>query len=333
MLNIILVLVGTIVGAGFASGKEIFIFFNVYGKYGLFGLFLSMIIIAFSIYKVSKIILVEKVSSYAELVKIIFFGFPFFSSVFSNIINIFLLISFIVMASGFSSCFAQTLNISGIIGSLIIAFLSFFMFTHRIEAIIKINKFFIIFLVFLVFMLIYENRPCFMYNHFYFLYDNKNWLISSFFYASYNLIITFPIIISLKDYILDLKQAKYISIFVSFFLLLFAISLYFLMNFHFNEISSLDLPLIYMVSSFSSFFQYLFSFSILGAIFTTAISSGFGLLNNLNISNRKLYTFLAIILCGFSVITSGFGFSNLISLLYPILGFIGFIQVVFILFY
>lgn len=35
MINSILVIIGTIIGAGFASGKEIFTFFNVYGLYGL----------------------------------------------------------------------------------------------------------------------------------------------------------------------------------------------------------------------------------------------------------------------------------------------------------
>lgn len=34
MINSILVIIGTIIGAGFASGKEIFTFFNVYGVFG-----------------------------------------------------------------------------------------------------------------------------------------------------------------------------------------------------------------------------------------------------------------------------------------------------------
>ena len=41
MFKIIFVIIGTIIGAGFASGKEILTFFNVYGYYGLFGLLIS----------------------------------------------------------------------------------------------------------------------------------------------------------------------------------------------------------------------------------------------------------------------------------------------------
>ena len=31
------VIIGTIIGAGFASGKEIYIFFGQYGKFGIIG--------------------------------------------------------------------------------------------------------------------------------------------------------------------------------------------------------------------------------------------------------------------------------------------------------
>lgn len=49
MLKSILVIVGTIIGAGFASGKEIYCFFNCYQWYGFFGLFVAVAIIGFVI--------------------------------------------------------------------------------------------------------------------------------------------------------------------------------------------------------------------------------------------------------------------------------------------
>ena len=35
------VIIGTIIGAGFASGKEIYIFFGQYGKFGIIGAIVS----------------------------------------------------------------------------------------------------------------------------------------------------------------------------------------------------------------------------------------------------------------------------------------------------
>ena len=40
-LKIIFVIIGTLVGAGYASGREILTFFNIYGLNGLIGLIIS----------------------------------------------------------------------------------------------------------------------------------------------------------------------------------------------------------------------------------------------------------------------------------------------------
>ena len=36
-LKVVFVIIGTLIGAGFASGKEVYIFFNKYGSLGLLG--------------------------------------------------------------------------------------------------------------------------------------------------------------------------------------------------------------------------------------------------------------------------------------------------------
>ena len=68
MFNAILVIIGTIIGAGFASGKEIFTFFNSYGYYGFLGLLISEVIIGFVIYKAFYIIINYNIKSYSEFV-------------------------------------------------------------------------------------------------------------------------------------------------------------------------------------------------------------------------------------------------------------------------
>ena len=129
-----------------------------------------------------------------------------------------------------------------------------------------------------------------------------------------------PILISLKKYVTNLKQAKTISLIVTFFLTLMALVIFFLLNTYFTEISNLELPIIHISSKLGNFYKYTCGIVILGAIFTTAISSGFGFLNSLNISNKKLYTITAFSTCLISVFLCNIGFSTLLNLLYPILG-------------
>ena len=52
ILKVVFVIIGTMIGAGFASGQEIWIFFNRYGNLGILGLILSISLSGFLIYKV-----------------------------------------------------------------------------------------------------------------------------------------------------------------------------------------------------------------------------------------------------------------------------------------
>ena len=50
ILKVVFVIIGTLIGAGFASGQEIYTFFFSYGINGIFGIIVSGIIIGFTIY-------------------------------------------------------------------------------------------------------------------------------------------------------------------------------------------------------------------------------------------------------------------------------------------
>ena len=92
-IKAIFVIIGTIIGAGFASGQEIYSFFNVYKENGIIGIIISSILIGLIIYIVLKKSSDLNIKSYNELleqskisdrIKIIL----------KVIINIFLLMSF-----------------------------------------------------------------------------------------------------------------------------------------------------------------------------------------------------------------------------------------------
>ena len=59
--KIVVVIIGTIIGAGFASGKEIYIFFGQYGKYGIIGAIVSSILTAIIVY--SAILIAKKLKT------------------------------------------------------------------------------------------------------------------------------------------------------------------------------------------------------------------------------------------------------------------------------
>ena len=51
IFTIVLVIIGALIGAGFASGQEIYSFFYSYGVIGLIGIIITCILISLTLYK------------------------------------------------------------------------------------------------------------------------------------------------------------------------------------------------------------------------------------------------------------------------------------------
>ena len=56
VLKIVFVIIGTLIGAGFASGQEIYVFFFSYGIEGFIGIIISSVVMGVLIYKTLGII-------------------------------------------------------------------------------------------------------------------------------------------------------------------------------------------------------------------------------------------------------------------------------------
>ena len=67
---IVLVIIGALIGAGFASGQEIYSFFYCYGLKGILGLILTFVLMTILIYKSLKIIIKYKINNYDEFLEI-----------------------------------------------------------------------------------------------------------------------------------------------------------------------------------------------------------------------------------------------------------------------
>lgn len=325
-LKISFVIIGTIIGAGFASGKEIYTFFCVYGINGLWGILISNFIIGLVIYLTFKIVINNNIKDYNSLICYLVGPNKILNYTINNIMNIFLLISFIVMVSGFGAYFNQEFNISAIFGAILITILAFFTFFKNIDGIIKINTFLIPILIFLIVLLIFKedlslfniaNLP---------VISNNSWFLRSVLYASYNSIVLIPIIINLRKLISAKKQIRYIILTTLLIMIIMSFVIYIVLCLNIVEIKSIDIPIVFIANKFGTFFKYLYGFVILIAIFTTAISEGYSFLENMA-KSKKQYFIYSIIICSLAIIFSNIGFGKLLDILYPVLGCLGLLQI------
>lgn len=157
ILKVVFVIIGTLIGAGFASGQEVNTFFFSFGIKGLLGIILSSIIIGIIIYKTFKIIYKNNINNYKEFLNCLLKNEKI-NNITNSIINIFILVSFYVMIAGFGAYLQQELNLNSIIGSSILAILCLVLFKTNVNGLVKVNEILIPILIIIVILI--RNCKC-----------------------------------------------------------------------------------------------------------------------------------------------------------------------------
>lgn len=324
IIKAVCIIIGTIIGAGFASGKEIEVFFANFGKNGIYGIGLASIFTGVIIYCVLIKIRgtnIENYNSYLNEMKIN----NKIKEILNAIINIFLFASFYIMASGFCAYFKQEFNLDAIYIAIVLAICCYITFMGKIDKVTKINTILIPFLFFMVLVVgvkseVFNQRVENMIQ-----ISNGNWIISSLEYASYNSILLIPILIELKKY--THKKEGSISVISGVVFLALAMVLFLILTKE-GVNCDIELPLIQIVKQFGNAYKYIYGFVIISAIFTSAISAGYSFLVNCS-KTKKAYKKLCFVICVGVVVVCNIKFSYLINVVYPIFGFLGLLQVIY----
>jgi len=331
MFKNVFVLIGTFVGAGFASGKEVFNFFTIYSFNGILSIFIFSFLLFLLINKCLNIKTTLQINSYNEFILFLEKKYKFFNhKFFLFIINIFLASSFYIMIIALSSLFDFQFNITKFFTITWCIIVSFFVFYKKnIKFIYIINSILMPILILFIISLCLFNTNI---NNINFdEINNSSNIFTAIFmgliYFSYNSLLLIPIIFDLK---INEKSNKFkTSLFFSSIILLLTFLINLLLLSFYNFIYNLELPILYISNSSIKIFSYLYFFIILSAIFTTMISSGYSFVSNFSKNNYKVKLIIFLL---FSFIFCFFSFSDLINFFYPLFGLLGFTQIFLILF-
>ena len=336
VIKVVFVIIGTFIGAGFASGQEIYLFFFSYGINGLIGILISSILMGYVIYKTLKIIKQYNVQNYKEFLDIIIYKKTTkynknssIAKVINLVVNTFTLVTFFIMIAGFGTYFAQEFGINQLVGSFILATITYIILNTSVKGVVKANGIIVpilIILVGIIGILNLKNLPLLQIKNYMIPNNNIGFILQAILYASYNSILLIPVLITLNKYIKNKKQITKISILSSVIIAIISTLIFLLLTKVDVDIEKLEMPAVYVVSNMFYILKYLYGFVILGSIFTTTISLGMSFLQNTS-KNEKSYSHIVLIMCITSVIVSKIGFSNLVNLLYPIFGYLGLLQI------
>ena len=321
--KIISIYIGTVIGAGFASGREIIDFFGVYGLKGLLGMIICGCIFASiggfflsSIYEL-------KIRNYRELLNYIF-GDKL-SLIIETIIAIFLFVGFSIMLSGSGAIFSEEFNLPHSFGIYLMAVLCFIVFIFSIKGLSLINT---ILVPILIVGIVFLSSSLMLKEGFTFSnaegvrFTNKgNFISSSILYCGFNSLLVTVVLSSLLPLIPNKSTALRGGIIGGFSLGIIGCFILIPLLILYTEIFNLEIPMLKVSEYVSIYYRSIFSIVLWLAMFTTAIANGYGFIENS--SNKINRTIVAFIFCICGIPVAKLGFSDLVSTMYPIFGYIG----------
>ena len=331
-MKIASIYVGTVIGAGFASGIEIVEFFGVYGIKGILGMVISGLLFSM----VGSLLLIKmyknRIGSLRHLSEKIFKDK--FWIIFDTIIGFSLYTGYSVMISASGAIFEQELSLSYDIGILFMVIATFIVFLFNLKGLSFISTLLVpLLIVGILFTSIYVNT-----NQAYNLSNvkgvsltgNGNFITSAFLYFGSNSLIIIIVFSSLLPLIKDKKTAILGGTVGGVILFMLGLSILISTLIYYNEVAYLDIPMLKICDHIGIGYRKIYAIILWIAVFTTAVANGFGFMNRVTSSRRLLYTG---IFCISAIPLAKFGFGNLVSTIYPIFGFIGVGMMFFILIY
>ncbi|MGB9679765.1 MAG: hypothetical protein ACPL3A_07155 [Thermoanaerobacteraceae bacterium] len=318
--------IGTVVGAGFASGQEVMQFFVYHGLKGIFGLIISVCMFVFYGYVIMK--LGKKYNALSHEKVIMKAGGIIFGRAIDFIVTFFLFSALVAMFAGSSAVFTEQFNLPDYFGGIVMAVISVITVITGIEGVINAISFVVPFLllsIFLIGFLIFFQFKITGFDHviIYQIPPVSNFLFSGFLYASYNLLMSVAILSPLGVKSKDNFNILLGSLLGGLGLGSGAFIIFYSIYVNMPESSFYQVPMLFIVSKFSYTGKYLYSLILLLEIYTTAVSNLYGFTARVFKTKTLEYKIYVVITGSIALAASKFGFDRIVHYIYPIAGYAG----------
>jgi len=323
VLQVAFTYMGTVVGAGFATGQEILQFFTRFGYMGSITITLATLLF---IWLGAKMMLISsdiQAASYEDLNKTLF------GERLGSWISIFMMLILLgvtaVMLAGAGSIFEENWNLSYQSGLLITIVGCFFLLRKGMKAILAVNSIVVPMMLLFTGIVMYDTftTP-----------ESSRWLTlqtdhpmfaawsAPLLYAAFNLSMSQAVLVPLGASIQDRRALKTGALVggigIGFMLLVGHIAL----SLHMPGIQQFAIPMGGIARQLGHTAQWIYIFLIFAEIFTTLIADIYGLTLQIRQRVRWPVSIITISILVFCYMAGQIGFGPLLSTLYPIFGMI-----------
>ena len=323
------VYVGTVVGAGFATGKEIVEFFVRFGWIGLFGILISGAIFTGLEAKMMLISKRIEAESYQDMNR---FLFGAAASRYINVVMFFILLGVTsVMISGAGAIFEEQLGISKEYGIFLTIILSVIVLLKGSKGLFGVNVLVVPMLIFFS-LIVFLDSFVFSSSESYVLalqMGEGEWILSAISYGAFNLALSQAVLVPVANEMTSEAVIKKGAV-LGGIMLTVILFVCFLSLSSLDMLEAFDIPMAQVVYQVANSIHLIYLFVIFGEVFTSVIGNLYGLERQVRayIRMNSVLTISLILLCCYVI--SKIGYGTLISTVYPIFGYVSIFFILFL---
>ena len=325
VLQLAAVYVGTIVGAGLASGQEITQFFTIYGYKSFYGILLCCFLYIFFSSIIINLTVELKLKSYKDLIKTV--SPNFLGEVTDFVTSLFLICGTGIILAGSGSMLSQYFHMSKLIGVLLMCILSSIVLLRNTQGLFEVNSIIVpclliiivtIFILYISFSSDTQNIKSLI------TVPNikSNWFFSTLLYASFNILGSSGVLVPISSENKNVKTLITGVIIGAVVLTILAGIINYMLLLNMPSSIKYEIPLLYISNRFGVLIQVLLLIVIWFEMFSTCISDIYSVAKALEQKTSVSYSTAMVIIIFMALPISQFGFVKLISFLYPAFGFI-----------
>lgn len=319
--------VGTVIGAGFASGQEIIQFFTKLGLSGFWGIGVAALLFAFFAFVILFLAKVFSSQSYGEF--LLTLCGPKLGMLLDSFVSLFLLGGLCVMIAGGGAVFSEHLGLPYTVGILFTAFLVIVIVFFGLAGVMVANAFIVPVMVgatiLVSFLAVREKGFALPQLH------HPNWFLSALLYVSYNMTLAVGVLVPLGKNVRGEKQLYLGGIFGGILLGIMILANNLSLAVYYPTVTNYQIPMLYVAGHYGLPLHYLYILVLWLEMVSTAIGNAYGLAKKLegivSVGYRKIVLFLVVLILPCSYL----GFANLVSWLYPLFGYLSLVFLSFLL--
>ena len=317
--------IGTVVGAGFASGQEILQFFNGYGLSGILGIVISVILFFFIGYSILMLGRNLKANSHVDIVR--HTNGALLGSFIDIVITIFLFGGLAAMIAGAGAIFQEQFHIAPIWGTFVMAFITMLTVITGTKGVINAISYVVPFLIVSVLLISVGS-----------LLQNPitgeeirmasrlggatpSWLMSGFNYASYNIVLAIGVLTPMGAETENKKKLFWGALLGAVGLGIGMIAIYFCLLTNIMNVYTMEVPMIEIAQKISIVIRTLFAVVLFAEVYTTAVGNLYGFVQRISFKLPKPLFIVGAACLAFLI--GQLGFSNMVRYLYPVVGYGG----------